>query len=111
VKFLQNKSVKKLFVFFLLIGGLLFARLILAADFAVDVVNNGLNGSLNTGDPRIIAARIINILLGFLGLVALVLIIYSGYLWMTSAGDADKVTQAKRILKNGVIGLLIILSS
>jgi len=111
VKFLQNKSVKKIFVFLLIIGGLLFARLILAADFGVDAVNNGLNGSLKTGDPRVIAARVINLLLGFLGLVALVLIIYSGYLWMTSAGNEDKVTQAKRILKNGVIGLLIILSS
>lgn len=111
MKFLQNKLVKKLFVLLLLVGGLLFARLIFAADFGIDTVNNGLNGSLNTGDPRVIAARIINLLLGFLGLVALVLIIYAGYLWMTSAGNEEKVTQAKQILKNGVIGLLIILSS
>jgi len=111
VRILRDKSVKKIFAFLFIIGALLFARQILAADFGLEIVNNGLNGALNTGDPRMIAARIINLLLGFLSLVALVLIIYSGYLWMTSAGNEDKVTQAKRILKNGAIGLLIILSS
>jgi len=86
-----------------------WANFVLAADFGIEPINNVIN--LATGDPRVIAVRIIQILLTFLGLVALVLIIYAGFLWMTSSGEEDKITQAKRILKNAFIGLLIIISS
>lgn len=55
--------------------------------------------------------RIINVALGFVGIVLLVVIIYAGYLWMTSGGDAEKVTKAKAWIRNAVIGLLIIVSS
>jgi hypothetical protein len=36
---------------------------------------------------------------------------YAGFLWMTSGGDEEKITRAKKILINGIIGLIIILSS
>lgn len=79
-------------------------------------VETGLNevGStikLGSEDPRTIAARIINVTLGLLGIVVLCLIIYAGFLWMTSGGDAEKVGQAKKILQNSIIGLVIILSA
>ncbi len=62
-------------------------------------------------DPRIIAARLINIVLGFLGVVLLVIILYAGFLWMTAGGDAAKVDKAKAWLRNGIIGVIIILFS
>ena len=113
MKFAQKRIAKKLLVFLFLISGLLFARLLLAADFGTDVVNNGLGGSLGKSgtDPRTIIANIINIALGFLGVIAIGLIIYAGVLWMTSNGDEDKVDRAKQILRNGIIGLAIILAS
>jgi hypothetical protein len=113
VKFAQKKIAKNLLIFTLLAGGLLFARLLFAQDFGTDVVNNSLNGSLgNQGsDPRTIITNIINIALGFLGLIALGIIIWGGFVWMTSNGDEEKVSKAKQILKDGVIGLAIILSS
>lgn len=66
---------------------------------------------LSSTNPVIVVTRIIQIFLGFLGFIAVILIIYAGFLWMTSAGDADKVKKAKDILKNAFIGLVIILSS
>ncbi len=66
---------------------------------------------LGKEDPRVIVARIIQIFLGFLGAVALVLIIYAGYLYMTSGGDNTKVEKAKKIIINAVIGLAIIMLS
>ncbi|MBU4216296.1 Ig-like domain-containing protein [Candidatus Parcubacteria bacterium] len=66
---------------------------------------------LSSTNPVIVVTRIIQIFLGFLGFIAVILIIYAGFLWMTSAGDADKVKKAKDILKNAFIGLIIILSS
>ncbi|MFH1427283.1 MAG: hypothetical protein ABIG60_02020, partial [Patescibacteria group bacterium] len=66
---------------------------------------------LGGDDPRIIAARVIRIGLGFLGLIALVLVIYAGWLWMTAAGNEERINQAKKILTNAIIGLIIILAS
>ncbi len=66
---------------------------------------------LSVQDPRITVARIIQIALGFLGTIAVVLVIYAGFLWMTSEGNVDKLKRAKDILKSAAIGLLIILSA
>ena len=63
------------------------------------------------GDLVVIIGRIINIVLGFVGIILLVLLMYAGYLWMTSGGEADKVEQAKRIIKNAIIGLVIVVSA
>jgi len=68
-------------------------------------------GLSNTQDIRIIIAKIIRIILGFLGIIAVGLIIYAGWLWMTSEGNEEKVGQAKKILQNAVIGLIIIMAS
>ena len=62
-------------------------------------------------DPRTIAANVINILLGMLGVVAVIIILYGGFLWMTAAGNDDNVGKAKQILGAGVIGLLIVLAA
>ena len=53
---------------------------------------------LSSDDPRVIIARVINIFLGFLGIIAVLLIIYAGFLYMTSEGRADQTDQAKQIL-------------
>lgn len=81
-------------------------------DVGVNEINAGFNGEgLSNTDPRIIIARVINIVLLFLGVIAVGLIIYAGFVWMTSAGNDEKVEEAKKILKNAIIGLVIILSS
>ncbi|HLD19816.1 MAG TPA: pilin [Patescibacteria group bacterium] len=56
-------------------------------------------------------ARIINIVLGFLGLIALVLFIIGGFQWMTSGGNEDKTSAAKKLMISAVIGLVIILAA
>jgi hypothetical protein len=67
--------------------------------------------ALVDGDPRVIAARIIRVVLGFLGVIALGIVLYGGFVWMTSAGNEEKIATAKKILTNGLIGLVIILMS
>lgn len=73
--------------------------------------NLGQDMPLGNTDPRLVASRIIRIALSFLGIIAVGLILWAGYLWMTSGGDVDKVGRAKKILINAVIGLAIILSA
>ncbi len=102
---------KYLLIFSLLLGGLLLARLVLAQDFGTEAVNNGLDGALGADDPRTITGRIINIALGVLGVIAVGIVIVGGFIWMTSGGNEEKLEKAKKLLKNGVIGLVIILAS
>ncbi|MBI2552298.1 hypothetical protein HYW17_03320 [Candidatus Uhrbacteria bacterium] len=66
---------------------------------------------LPVSDPRVIVAKIIQVALGFLGVVALILILWGGYLWMTSAGNEEQIEKAKKVLIDATIGLAIILSA
>lgn len=109
----MKRNVKKIVLTLFLLSGLFFAQSIFAqADFGTGAVNSGLGGSLNgSADPRTIIARIINIALGFLGIIAVGLILYAGFKWMMSNGDEEKISDAKSTLKNGIIGLVIVLSA
>lgn len=62
-------------------------------------------------DPRTTASVIIRSLLGLMGTVLLGLMLYAGFVWMTAAGNEDKVAQAKKILFSATIGFIIILLS
>lgn len=55
--------------------------------------------------------RIIYAILGVLGLVLLGYLLYAGFLWMTAGDNAEKIEQARRMIQNAVIGLVIIGSS
>lgn len=66
---------------------------------------------LGNRDPREIAASVIRVILGFLGIIAVVIILYAGFLWMTAAGNDDRISTAKSMMSAGVIGLVIILAA
>ncbi len=90
---------------------LLFQKMASAQDFGIDPVGTGLGSLLAEGDPRVLAGRIIQVILSFLGIITLGLIIYAGVLWTTSNGEEEKIRSAKNILKNAIIGLAIIFAS
>lgn len=64
-----------------------------------------------TRDPEKIVVNIIKQALSFLGLVFIIIIIWSGYQWMTAGGNAETVTTAKKRILNAVIGLIIVLAA
>ena len=66
---------------------------------------------LGTKDLREGVMAIVRVLLGFLGIIAIVIILYGGFVWLTSAGNEEKVGQAKKIITAGIIGLVIIFVS
>lgn len=76
-------------------------------------LGNLTNAGVNLGNQDLITtiAKVINIGLGVLGVVAVLLIIYAGFIWLTSQGNEEKIGQAKKILSGAVIGLVIILVS
>lgn len=56
-------------------------------------------------------AQIIRIALGFLGVIAVVIILVGGFQWMTAGGNDDKVKSAKKRIFAGIIGLVIVISA
>ena len=66
---------------------------------------------LGNQDLATTIGRIVNIVLGFLGLIAVIIIVIGGFIWMTSGGAQDKIDKAKALIKAGVIGMIIIVLS
>ena len=54
---------------------------------------------------------IISYILGFLGVIFLVITVYSGIQWMTAGGNEEKVTKARTRLINATVGLVIIMAA
>jgi hypothetical protein len=71
----------------------------------------GFSAPDQTGSVQSIVGRLINVSLSLLGTIFVVLIVYAGYLWMTSGGDDTKVANAKKLLASSIIGLFIILTA
>lgn len=61
--------------------------------------------------PQRIILNILFYVFGFLGLFFLISIIYAGFAWMTSGGSEDKIGEAKKRLKNSVVGIIIVLAA
>ena len=66
---------------------------------------------LGNQNPIAVASYIINVILGLLGVIFLVLIIWGGFTWMKARGNEEEVTRAKNIIISATIGLVIILAS
>lgn len=64
-----------------------------------------------TGSIRELAVRIINYVLGFLGLIAVAMIIYGGVSYVTAAGEQSKVDNAKKVILYAIVGLVIVILS
>ncbi len=62
-------------------------------------------------DLREFVIKIINYALGFLGLIAVLIVLYGGFMYMTAVGDDNKVTTGKNAIKYALIGIIIILGA
>lgn len=75
----------------------------------------GLGYAAETGlaktDVRIATARIIRTVLGLLGIIAVAIVVFAGFRWMTSGGNEERIKSAQKTLTAAIIGLVIILSA
>lgn len=55
--------------------------------------------------------QFVGAILSLLGIVFLCLMIYGGFLWMTAAGDEQKVKKSIDIITAAIIGLIIVTSA
>jgi hypothetical protein len=70
----------------------------------------GLN-QLGTTSLPVLLGRFLRILMGIVGSIALVILVYGGLMWMTAAGNAEKEGKAKSLLVWGALGVMAILAS
>ena len=74
-------------------------------------LDNPLTGSQGAISPEDLSARLINGALGFVGVIALIMFIYGGFVWLTSAGSAGKVSKGKNIMIWAILGIVVIFFS
>ncbi|MFH1565464.1 MAG: pilin [bacterium] len=74
---------------------------------------SGFNTGTGNNAPIIanIMGDVIGLVLSLLGVIFMVIIIYSGFLWMTARGNEENAQKAKAIMTNAVIGVVIIFSA
>jgi len=80
------------------------------AQTGLDNTAGGL-GLSNAGDPISITANIVKFILGFLGLVFILLLMYGGFIRMTAQGSPEKIKSSTGIITSAIIGVFIILAS
>jgi len=118
----MKKFYASLLSFIIMMPMLAFAFSSAQAAIAVDSATNNLlwnnkagdiqtQSGLQSADPRDTIAKVIKVILGFLGIIAVVIILAGGFKWMTSQGEEGKIEEATNMIKAGVIGLVIILSA
>lgn len=100
---------------FLLVG-VFFPSLTLAVsgDF-------GLNATrVQAGLPTTVAGQsnfagilgaVVAVGLGALGMVFFLIILYSGFNWMTAMGNSEKVDKSKEIIQGAIIGLVLVMAA
>jgi uncharacterized membrane protein len=84
-----------------------------ALDYASSLDATASTAGLPTENqtPTEYAIRGIQVFMGLIGIIALILIIYGGFLMLTSAGNEERISEGKKIIQWVVIGILIILLS
>ena len=117
----MKSFLKKIFAFLFplfLLGSLFFIDPVFAQTVSTDDTFGGVGGEtfaetagLGSESITVIIARIIRAVIGFLGVVAVGFVIAGGVRWVTAAGDPAKVKKAQDLLKNALIGLVIVFAS
>lgn len=101
-----------LIIFALMTGALTLFTFIPDALAATGAISPGDRPDIVPGGSlRGLVLTIINYFLGFLGLLAVIMIIYGGVTYVTSAGNDEAVGNAKKIIMYALIGIIIILLS
>lgn len=78
-----------------------------ATPFSIESI--GSQVGLGEADLKETVINIIRWILGILALLAVIFVIYGGFLWLTAGGDEARIDKAKKVISGAVIGLIIVL--
>jgi len=100
-----------LFFFVFLFSAAAAVQVSAQPDLGFDYANNLDLSVADEADPKQMAVDVVKYLMTFLGIIAVVVILYGGFMWMTASGNEDRVDKAKKIIIAGAIGLVIVLAA
>lgn len=66
---------------------------------------------LGTRGLKAMVFTVINVILGFLGVLAIIIVLFGGFKWMTSGGSEEKIGEARNMIIAGIVGLAIVLAA
>lgn len=75
------------------------------------IPGTSISNPISVSTPAELIKKIINYVLGIVGAVAVLIIIYSGFVYMTSRGNEKQIESAKNSLTYAIIGLVVIFAS
>ena len=83
------------------------SRAVPITSFSIESI--GTQIGLGESDLKATVINIIRLILGLMTLIAVTMIIYGGFRWLTAAGNEENVEKAKKIISAAVFGLIVIL--
>ncbi|MEK7123167.1 MAG: hypothetical protein AAB855_04930 [Patescibacteria group bacterium] len=103
-----------------LIGGALFSSFFAPVVYAGDTLKTEINTKLDSAitnagyaktDLAGVVGNVILAILTIVGLIFLVLMVYAGIRWMLAQGEEQKITEARNLIFQSIIGLIIVLAA
>lgn len=78
------------------------------AQFGLERFSSGDAFPIANQDISGVVGRVVGYVLGIIGIILVVLIIYGGVLYTVSEGNPEQVEKAKKVLTYSIIGVVII---
>ncbi|MBI4089836.1 MAG: hypothetical protein HY421_00370 [Candidatus Kerfeldbacteria bacterium] len=78
-----------------------------ATPFSIEDIGGSVG--LGTSDLKDTIVNIISWVLGILALLAVVFVIYGGFIWLTAGGNEDRIEKAKKIIGAAIVGLIVVM--
>jgi len=116
----MSKKIALACLFLLILAGTIFVfktNIVLAQDYGLNETVQEIDAFKDQNPQTDInfiqtkTGQIIGTALSFVGILFLILVIYAGIMWMTAQGNEQKVTKAKDLLINSIIGLIIVFAA
>ena len=79
------------------------------AQVSIDFPTNF--AGFSSQDVKVTIQNIVRIIVGFLGIIVIIIILAGGFKWLTSGGNEDKIAEAKKLISAGVVGLVVVLAA
>lgn len=67
--------------------------------------------SFGTKTPGEIIALVLQGLLGIIGIILLFLLLYGGFVWMKARGNESETKRAQDIIRNAIIGMILVMAA
>ena len=115
---MNKRSLAIIFFFFLSIS-LLYSHSVQAVNLTEAFGSKVLLSDTGLGDYYAVSSasletrisKVVEVILSLVGVIFLILIIYSGLRWMTAGGNDQTLDKAKETLRQAIMGLIIVVGA